>query len=56
MQEEPELIGRRLGAGRAVGGEMRLPRLDVVLGRSAPAVDILVERLGFTASYRTSYG
>jgi hypothetical protein len=25
---------------------MRLPRLDVVLGRAAPAVDILVERLG----------
>ncbi len=49
MQEEPELIGRRLGAGCAVGCEMRLPRLDVVLGRSAPAVDILVEGLGFTA-------
>lgn len=25
---------------------MRLPRLDVVLGSAAPAVDILVERLG----------
>lgn len=46
MQEQPELVGRRSGAGCAIGGEMRLPRLDVVLGSAAPAVDILVERLG----------
>ena len=49
MQEQPELVRGRLGAGRAVGGEMRLPGLDVVLGRAAPAVDILVERLGLSA-------
>ena len=49
MQEQPELVGRRACAGRAVGGEMRLPGLDVVLGRAAPAVDILVERLGLSA-------
>ena len=48
MQEQPELVGRRPGAGRAVGGQMRLPGLDVVLGRAAPAVDILVERLGLS--------
>lgn len=39
-------VGRRSGAGCAVGGKMRLPRLDVVLGSGAPAVGILVERLG----------
>ena len=49
MQEQPELVGGRACAGRAVGGEMRLPGLDVVLGRAAPAVDILVERLGLSA-------
>lgn len=48
MQEQPELVGRRSCAGRSVGGEMRFPGLDVVLGRSAPAVDILVERLGLS--------
>lgn len=46
MQEQPELVGRRSCTGGPVGGKMRLPRLDVVLGRAAPAVDILVERLG----------
>jgi hypothetical protein len=29
---------------------MRLPGLDVVLGRSAPAVEVLVERLGLSTS------
>lgn len=46
MQEQPELVGCGSGAGCAVGGEMRLPRFDVVLGRSAPAVKVRVERLG----------
>lgn len=46
MQEKPELVGRRSGAGCAVSGKMRLPGLDVVLGCAALAVDILVERLG----------
>lgn len=45
MQEQPELVGRRSGAGGAVGGKMSLPRLDVVLGRAAPAVEVRVERL-----------
>ncbi|UVK50368.1 hypothetical protein DBIPINDM_008075 (plasmid) [Mesorhizobium sp. AR02] len=49
MQEEPELVGRRSGAGGAVGGKMRLPRLDVVFGGAAPAVEVLVERLGLAA-------
>ena len=39
MQEQPELVCRRSWAGRAVGREMGLPGLDVVLGRAAPAVD-----------------
>src|SRR5215210_5249433 len=49
MQEEAELVGARLGAGRAISGEVRLPRLDVVLRRAAPAENVLVERLGLAA-------
>lgn len=49
MQKQPELVGRRSCARGSVGGEMGLPRLDVVLGRAAPAVEIRVERLGFPA-------
>lgn len=37
MQEQPELVGRRSCAGGAVGGEVRLPRLNAVLGSAAPA-------------------
>ena len=44
MQEQPELVCCRPGAGRAVGRQMGLPGFDVVLGRAAPAVDFLVER------------
>src|SRR5438874_6262615 len=36
-------------AGGAVGGEMVLPRLDVVLRLTARAVEPLIERLGATA-------
>src|SRR4051794_40588323 len=43
MQEEAELVGAGLGAGRAIGGEVRLPRLDVVLRRAAPAINVFVE-------------
>ena len=43
MQEQPHLIGGRAAAGRAVGGEVGLERLDVVLGLSAGAVDVLVD-------------
>ena len=35
-----------LRAGGAVGGEVQLVRLDQVLGLSAGAIDLLVERLG----------
>lgn len=46
MQEQPELIGRGLGAGGSVGGKMGLPGLDVVFGCAAPAVKVLVKRFG----------
>ena len=46
MQEQPELVGRGLGAGGAVGRQMRLPGLDVVFRLAAPSVDILVKYTG----------
>ena len=39
MKEEPELVGGGLMTGCAVGGEMVLPRLDVVLRLTARAVE-----------------
>ena len=38
MQEQAELIGGRLAAGRAVGGEMGLPGFDVICRAAAPAI------------------
>src|SRR5260370_15242783 len=49
VKEEAELVGRGLMAGGAVGGEMVLPRLDVVLRLTARAVEPLVERLAAAA-------
>ena len=49
VQEQPELVGGGLGARGAVGGQMRLPGLDVVFRLAAPAVDILVEDAGVAA-------
>ena len=46
VQEQPELVGRRLRAGRAVRREMRLPGFDVVFSLAAPAVDVFVEGTG----------
>jgi len=46
VQEQPELVGRGLGARGAVGRQMRLPGLDVVFRLAAPAVDILVKYTG----------
>src|SRR3954452_13048021 len=43
MQEEAELVGAGLGAGRAIGGKVRLPRLDVVLRHAALAVDLFIK-------------
>ena len=43
VEEETELIGRRLGAGRAVRRQMRLPGLDVVFGLAASAIKVFVE-------------
>ena len=44
VQEQPKLIGGGLGAGGAIGRQMRLEGLDVVFGLAAPAIEILVER------------
>ena len=46
MQEQPELVGCGHRARGAVGRQMRLPRLDVIFGLAAPAVDILVKDTG----------
>ena len=48
MQEETELVGLGLVAGGAVGGEVVLPRLDMVLGLAARAIEPLIEVLGAT--------
>ena len=45
MHHQPELVGGRLGARGAIGGEVKLVRLDQVLGLPARAVDVLVEML-----------
>src|SRR6266853_91977 len=49
VKEEAKLVGRSLMAGGAVGGEMVLPRLDMVFRLTARAVEPLIERLGATA-------
>ena len=43
VEEEAELIGGRLGAGRAVRREMGLPVFDVVFGLAAPAIEVFVK-------------
>src|SRR5881628_1563477 len=43
MQKQPELVGARLGAGRAIGRKVRLPGFDVVLRIAAPAIDVLIQ-------------
>src|SRR5512132_2339232 len=43
MQEQPELVGGGLGTRGAVGGEMGLPGLDMVLRLPTPTVELLVE-------------
>ena len=50
MEEEAELIGRRLGAGRAVRRQMRLPGFDVVFGLAAPAIEVFVKRASVALS------
>ena len=49
MQEQTELVGFGGMAGGTIGGEVVLPRLDVVLGLTAGAVEPLVEVLGAAA-------
>src|ERR1019366_9642795 len=44
VEEQPQLVGRGLGAGGAIRRQMRLPGFDVIFGLSAPAVEILIER------------
>ena len=50
MQEQAHLIGAGPRARGAIGGEMGLPRLDVIFSLAARAVDVLVQgawRSGF---------
>jgi hypothetical protein len=46
VEQQAELVGGRLAARGAVGGEVELVRLDQVLGLPACAIDLVVERLG----------
>ena len=46
MQEQAKLVGLGRMAGSAIGGEVVLPGLDVVLGLAAGAIEPLVEVLG----------
>ena len=43
MEEEAKLIGGRLRAGGAIRRQMGLPGLDVVLGLTAPAIEVFVK-------------
>src|SRR3954451_13965974 len=43
MQKEAELVGGGLRAGGPIGSQVRLPRLDVVLRRAAPAIHVFIE-------------
>ena len=49
MQEQAKLVGLGRMAGGAVGGEVVLPRLDVVFSLAAGAVEPLVKVLGAAA-------
>src|SRR3954453_3816756 len=42
-RNKPELVGAGLGAGRAIGGKVRLPRLDVVFRRAASTIDVFIK-------------
>src|SRR4051794_28814391 len=46
MQKQPELVGGGFSAGGPIGSKVRLPRLDVVLRRAAPAIDLVIEPAG----------
>src|ERR1044072_8179604 len=43
MQKQAELVGARLGAGRAIGRKVRLPGFDVVLCFATSAINLFVE-------------
>ena len=49
MQEQAELVGFGRMAGGTIGGEVVLPRLDVVLGLAAGAIEPFVKVLGAAA-------
>src|SRR5436190_2644310 len=49
MQEQTELVGFGRMAGGTIGGEVVLPRLDVVLGLAAGAIEPFVKVLGAAA-------
>ena len=42
MDQQAELVGRRPGAGGAVGGEVQLVRLDQVFSLSPGAIELLI--------------
>jgi hypothetical protein len=44
VDQQAELIGARLGAGRAVRSEMQLMGLDQILRLASRAIDLLVTR------------
>jgi len=46
VEEETQLVGCGFRAGCAVGGEMRFPGFDVVLGLTATAVIVLIKDAG----------
>lgn len=50
VQEQPHLVGGSAVAGGAIGGEMRLPCLVMVLGLAAGAVDVLIDGAATHAS------
>ena len=50
VDQQAELVGRRLGAGGAVRGEVQFVHFNQVLGLAATAIDTLVQ-----APYRPSW-
>ena len=55
VQEQPKLIGRRFGAGGAIGRQMGLPGLDMVFGLAPPAIDVFVEPASVQFCPRRAY-
>lgn len=54
MEKQAQLVGRGPGAGSAIGGEVGVPGLDVILRLASPAIDLLVEPAGRLAERMTA--